>query len=142
MRRHLSAIGMEARLMTMTQKQQIAAMRRSGISYGKIATDLGASEGTVKSFCRRNKLGALSESFDGACAFCGKPLTHTAKAKKKRFCSDKCRLSWWNAHPEAVNRKAVYCFTCASCGTAFESYGDKNRKYCSRACYGLARSAH
>ena len=128
--------------MTLTQKQQIAVMRKSGTSYGKIATDLGVSEGTVKSFCRRTKLGTLMESSDDTCAFCAKPLIHTAKAKKKRFCSDKCRLAWWNAHPEAVNRNAIYSFTCASCGTVFESYGDKNRQYCSRVCYGLARRAH
>lgn len=125
--------------MTMKQKQQITAMRRSGVSYGKIAADIGISEGTVKSFCRRNNLSAVPEPNDGVCPHCGVPLVHIAKAKKKRFCSDQCRLAWWNAHPEAVNRKAIYKFTCGKCGATFESYGDKNRKYCSRACYGLSR---
>lgn len=125
--------------MTIKQKQQITAMRRSGVSYVKIATDLSISVGTVKSFCRRNNLGAVSEPAGGVCAHCGVPLVHTAKAKKKRFCSNQCRLAWWNTHPGAVNRKAFYQFTCGICGAAFESYGDKNRKYCSRICYGLSR---
>ncbi len=49
--------------------------------------------------------------------------------------SDKCRTVWWNSHPEAVNRKAVYSFTCAHCGKPFTAYGNAGRKYCSHACY-------
>lgn len=105
----------------------------------------GTSENTVKSFCRRNNLGgAIVDTVNKAdgvlCTQCGVPLTHTVGAKQKRFCSDKCRMTWWNAHPEAIIRKAIYNFTCAYCNTAFESYGNKNRKYCSRSCYGKAKA--
>jgi ribosomal protein L37E len=131
--------------MTYQQKEKIKQMRGEGISYSKIAVTLGISENTVKSYCRRNNLGGVGMGIanqvdDAFCRQCGALLTHTPSAKKKRFCSDQCRMAWWNAHPEAVNRKAIYSFTCDHCGTAFESYGNKNRKYCSRACYGKSKA--
>ncbi len=131
--------------MTYQQKEKIKQMRGEGISYSKIAATLGISENTVKSFCRRNNLGGVgmgiaNQADDAFCRQCGALLTHTPSAKKKRFCSDQCRMAWWNAHPEAVNRKAIYSFICANCSTAFESYGNKNRKYCSRACYGKSKA--
>jgi len=132
--------------MTLTQKQQITVMRRGGTSYGKIAATLRISENTIKAYCRRNNLSACrsvaqperAEAGD-KCPNCGSSLTHTPGAKRKRFCSDKCRLAWWKDHPEAVKRKAVYHFTCATCGTAFESYGNNHRRYCSRACFASTR---
>lgn len=131
--------------MTYQQKEKIKQLRGEGFSYTKIASTLGISENTVKSFCRRNNLGGISPGIanqaDGVlCRQCGMMLTHTVGAKQKRFCSDKCRMTWWNAHPEAVRRKAVYPFTCACCGVVFESYGNKKRKYCSRACYGKSKA--
>jgi len=133
--------------MTGKQKQQIETMRASGDSYAAIANALGVSENTIKSYCRRNGLATVyikkepATKSDGVCDCCGKPLTQTPGAKKKRFCSDKCRLAWWAKHPEAMNRKAVYRFVCPTCGTEFEAYGNANRRYCSRACSGMARRA-
>ena len=132
--------------MTNSQKERIALLRGKGESYAKIAAALGISENTVKSYCRRNNLGggyiagqpAMTED---ACHNCGRLLEHTPGAKRKRFCSSKCRIAWWNTHPESVNRKAVYSFKCAACGAPFESYGNARRKYCSRACFGAARRA-
>lgn len=130
--------------MTHQQKEKVSQMRGEGNSYSKIAAVLGISENTIKSFCRRNNLGGVSigvgSKGDGVlCPKCKSPLTHTVGAKQKRFCSDKCRLAWWNAHPEAVNRKAFYPFTCAHCGASCESYGNKKRKFCSLACYGKSK---
>ncbi|MHB1652329.1 MAG: RNA polymerase subunit sigma-70 [Desulfitobacteriaceae bacterium] len=127
------------------QKEKIKQMRGEGFSYSKIAATLGISENTVKSFCRRHNLGGIgmgnANQADGVlCCHCGMPLTHTVGAKQKRFCSDKCRMAWWNTHPEAVMRKALYPFTCAHCGTVFESYGNKKRRYCSRTCYGKSKA--
>jgi len=69
------------------------------------------------------------------CPQCGALLTQTPGRKRVKFCSDNCRTAWWNAHPEKVNRKAVYHFTCAHCGKPFTAYGNTQRKYCSHACY-------
>jgi endogenous inhibitor of DNA gyrase (YacG/DUF329 family) len=131
--------------MTLLQKERIVLLRGKGESYAKIAAMLELSVNTVKSYCRRNNLGVeyiaeeQSAATEGVCENCGCPLKRLPRAKQKRFCSDKCRMAWWKAHPEAVNRKAVYHFKCAACDTPFESYGNANRKYCSRACFGFSR---
>ena len=131
--------------MTSTQKQRIEFLRGKGESYGTIALELGMPENTVKSFCRRNRIGRARQSEQPvasvACDNCEIPLQHMPGAKQKRFCCDTCRMTWWKAHREAVHRKAVYRFVCPICGTEFESYGNKHRKYCSRACYGASRRA-
>jgi len=136
--------------MTRSQKEKVKQMRDSGDSYAQIAVALNISESTIKSHCRRHNLGAgyvaapaIME--DGACGTsgicenCGQPLRHTPGSKKKRFCSDHCRMTWWHAHPEAVHRKAIYHFRCKVCGTPFESYGNAHRKYCSVICSRMAR---
>lgn len=61
----------------------------------------------------------------------------TVGAKQKKFCNDKCRMAWWNAHPESVNRKNVNPYICAVCGVEFKSH--EKRKYCSRTCFGISR---
>jgi len=123
-----------------TQKQRIEYMRGRGESYAAIAIALDISQNTIKSYCRRNNLGAgfISEQSaltQDACENCDKPLEHKPGSKRKRFCSDGCRLAWWNAHPESMNQKAVYSFVCSHCGAAFTAYGNKWRKYCSHTCY-------
>lgn len=138
---------MERRLciiMKLKQKESIARMRMAGYSYSQVSKELDISQNTIQSYCRRNGLGGVGTDMalqKGAtlCQNCDAPLIHTAGAKKKRFCSEKCRMTWWNAHPEAVNRKALYTFHCAYCGGSFESYGNRKRKYCSRSCYGKSK---
>ena len=125
--------------MDTNQRHSIEQMRSNGMSYSNIAAKSGLSINTVKSYCRRNNL--EKKAAGDTCDYCGRTLTHTPGAKRKRFCSDKCRLTWWNSHPEAINRKAVYHITCTNCGVDFESYGNAKRKYCSRVCSGLARRA-
>ena len=129
--------------MTTSQKQRIEFLRAKGESYAAIADDLGISENTIKSYCRRNNIGVAIKQEQSTptatCANCGCPLTHTPGAKHKRFCSVGCRMAWWKANPEAVDRKALYHFVCPTCGRSFEAYGNANRKYCSRTCFGAAR---
>lgn len=133
--------------MTKEQKNQINRLRNEGFSYSKIAQRLCISENTVKSYCRRNNLNGVlgissqksgNETF---CKQCGALINQPNKVKPKRFCSDDCRMAWWNAHPESVNRKAIYKLACAFCGREFESYGNKGRKFCNRVCYGKSKSA-
>ena len=132
--------------MTNLQKQQIEAMRSVGKSYTSIAEELHLPLNTIKSHCRRKGLGdgyIVKQTLhreDGVCPNCGSPLTQTPGKKRKKFCSDKCRSEWWAKHPEAIHRKAIYRFTCVICHKEFSSYGNANRKFCSRACYGRSRS--
>lgn len=69
------------------------------------------------------------------CRNCLAPLEQTPHKRKRMFCSDACRMAWWNAHPESVQRKAYYTLTCRHCGKQFESYGNSHRVFCSRDCY-------
>ena len=132
------------KVMANQQKDRIITLRGRGKGYGSIACEVGVSEGTVKSFCRRNNLTPVC--LDGQslpavdiCGYCGLPLTQSPGTKKKRFCSDECRLNWWHAHPEAMAQRAIYHFMCGYCDAVFESYGNANRKYCSLACASAAR---
>lgn len=128
------------------QKDQITTMRGQGYGYATIAKSVGLKKDAVVAFCRKagltgtkatdNSRISLSAEF---CPQCGVPLKQTPGRKRIRFCTDSCRVAWWNAHPEAVRRKAVYSFACACCGRAFTAYGNAGRKYCSHACYISAR---
>lgn len=46
--------------MTEEQKSQIKAFRNNGLGYKLIAKELGISVNSVKSFCRRNELCAVT----------------------------------------------------------------------------------
>ena len=122
--------------MTNQEKESILSLQQSGMGYKKIAATLGLPVNGVKSFCRRH---ADSATKTGCCPQCGKPLKQLPHKKAKKFCSDKCRMAWWNSHPELVQRKAIYTLQCAHCGKTFEGYGNNQRIYCSRSCYAEAR---
>lgn len=126
--------------MTDSDKRTIRIFRENGVSYGEIAKILNMSIDTVKSYCRRNGLtGYKSSRIEDVvvkpCEECGLPVVQNPGRKLKRFCSDKCRMLWWNSHADQVNRKANYSCTCEFCGKQFISYGNKHRKYCSHSCY-------
>lgn len=131
--------------MTEKQKSDIIGMRNKRMSFSKISDITGVSRNTVKSFCRRQNISALTKtqtedkSDKLCCKQCGKELQPLPGKKTPKFCSSKCRTKWWNAHPEEVNRKAIYTFNCACCGKPFTAYGNKGRKYCSHSCYIEAR---
>ena len=123
-------------------KQEISTlniMRSRGKPSAEIARTLGISVNTVRSYIRRHPPENVVQS---ACRNCGKPVVQTAGKKAKLFCSDRCRNTWWNSHPEKIQRKAYYSFICEYCGKEFESYGNKNRKYCCRKCFTDSRKAH
>ena len=109
-------------------------LRDEGYGYKKIATETGLSLNTIKSFLKRNDETNQIKKI-GFCENCHKEMKQLDGKKIKRFCSDACRMAWWKKHPEAVNRKANYVFTCPTCKKKFISYGNKTRKYCSRECY-------
>lgn len=128
--------------MTNQQKAQIATLRTQGFGYATIAKAIALKKGTVVAYCRKigltgTKAAGNSRSDVNAdfCLQCGALLAQTPGRKHIKFCCDKCRIVWWNSHPEKVNRKAVYSFTCANCGKSFTAYGNAGRKYCSHACY-------
>lgn len=124
--------------MTDEQRMQIINLREEGNGYKKIAQMMGLSENTVKSFCQRRKLGGVvvqTAPAENVCPCCGKVVVQNPGRKQKKFCSDRCRMKWWNSHLDQVERKANYDFVCPVCNKAFTVYGNANRKYCSHECY-------
>lgn len=125
--------------MTKEQKLQIERLRAEGYGYMRVAQTLGISVNTIKSFCRRNKsLGTTTVLVTDdmyICKCCGVSVKQNPGRKEKKFCSDKCRMEWWNNNLNKVNRKAVYEFTCPHCKKQFKVYGNSRRKYCCHECY-------
>lgn len=124
--------------MTSRQEEQITHLRLMRKSYGAIAESLNLSVNTVKSFCQRNSLGGRNR-VDGQqeisrCDYCGKAVEQTAHRKRKRFCSDACRMKWWREHRVLINRKTVTVI-CHNCGKEFSDYETAGRKYCCHECY-------
>ena len=125
---------------TARQKEQINAMRLRGDSHAAIADALGLSRITVKSFCLRNlRLEALEQQAapvkSGVCDQCGKGFVLCPGHRQRRFCSDQCRMTWWNAHRDLLNSKGMVEQTCACCGKHFMGYELQRRKFCSHTCY-------
>ena len=125
--------------MTLEEKNRIAEMRRAGIGYKKIAQELGASENTIKTFCRRNGLTGADMETTGEITItvtqCGKMVPQYPGRKEKKFCTDDCRNRWWNLHLGEVKRKSMSDHTCPACGKVFSAYDNRHRKYCSHECY-------
>ena len=116
------------------RNEAIDKLRFQGLGYKKIASILGVAENMVKSYLRRHPI----EKAEKICVMCGSPIKTTPHKRDKKFCSDKCRMKFWSAHPDLIKRKTVYSYTCLHCGKSFQSF-NKNRKYCSRSCFADAR---
>lgn len=123
-------------MMTDAQKAQIFKLYGMNNSYAEIAEEMGMKKETVKAFIRRHR----NDAPVVRCENCGKIIYQVPKQKPKRFCSDKCRSSWWNNHREEQRKMALYTFNCNYCGKKFTVYGKKNAKYCSVECCCKART--
>lgn len=121
--------------MTHKEKEKIIELRKKRYTYGQISIELNIPRSSISTFCKRNKIDAGSEDKYVSCKNCEKIIKLERKRKPKKFCSDECRVSWWNKHQDLVNKKAFYDITCSSCGKQFKAYGNKKQKYCSHVCY-------
>ena len=76
------------------------------------------------------------------CPECGEPIISNSCGRPKKFCSDKCRMKWWHAHPMPEHWKAAEKKLCLYCGKEYTAVRQKGRKrkYCSRACANRART--
>ena len=122
--------------MTIQEEIKINSMRLKGYSASTIATVLSKPASTIRSYIHRHP--EIPDT--KICQNCGERILQTKNNGKKKFCSDACRMQWWNNHQDDVNRKSFYTLTCKNCRKEFESYGNKNRKYCCRDCYIESRN--
>lgn len=74
------------------QLDKLNNLRLQGYKPKFIAAVLGISVNTVKSHIRRHPVIPNTIS----CEYCGKPVIQNKGRKEKRFCSDKCRITYWN----------------------------------------------
>ena len=139
--------------MTAKQINEIESLRAQGFGYKKIASEMGVSENTIKSFFRRITRSTTKQErvtsrttpyqdnpqSNGGCLYCGKPIVQPKGRKEKKFCSDQCRAHWWNRHKTTVPGKNRISGICPTCGNEFFTYIASTRKYCSHECYIAGR---
>ena len=126
--------------MTTEEIKTISDLQQRGLGYKKIATLTGLPVNSVKTYCRRHKVdGRTAEEPQAFCRGCGKPIQRIPQAKPRLFCSDSCRMRFWNSFCNDTATTEIYTFTCPYCGREFQSFGNPNRKYCSRVCVANAR---
>jgi len=122
--------------MTSAQKDIIMKLRHRNKGYSEIATQLGVSVNTVKSYCYRSGLSTTQlKETAFFCQNCGRAITEPSKTRPRKFCCTKCKQAWWNKHRLERKSSKICVFVCTSCGRRFYDYTHSNRKYCSLACY-------
>jgi len=125
--------------MNKIQKEIIRYLRGEGLGYKAIATRMDITENTVKGFCKRNGFGGVATTnTDDSCRQCGATLERKPGSGQKKFCSDKCRNTWWNRHAFLRGPSEKYRRICACCGCIFYNQL-KRSKYCGHPCYIIAR---
>ena len=127
--------------MTKDEINIITQLQQQGFGYRRIAALTNIAVDTVKSYCKRHPVDATDceAPSDAYCRQCGRPIQFTPHRKPKQYCSDKCRMAWWNSHRDQVNRKAYRTIICEHCGVAFEVYGAPKRRFCSTTCAAASR---
>ena len=121
--------------MTKEQKALVVKLRIQGMTFAAIAEKLDLSVNSIKSFYRRNgnTSNASNDENQLCCKECGKPIAQPFGTREKKFCSDKCRMLWWNTHRSEVKLRSAERCKCSCCGKVFQAYA--HRKFCSRDCY-------
>ena len=123
--------------MTNLEKDEIITARHKGMSYKEVAAMLSKSASTIRTYCCRNGLTDADIQNSSVCCVCRKQITQKIKGRRRVFCSDKCRSAWRRAHNKLIEPR--YHHTCERCGNEFYTCGNKNQKFCSRACYFKSR---
>ena len=80
-------------MMTDNERLIISKLRTDGVPMTEIAKLTSIPYNTIKSYFRRhpNKLPKKMK-----CLYCGKEIKVNRGRKIKRYCSDHCRISYWN----------------------------------------------
>lgn len=130
--------------MTDKQESEIRRLRTEGYGYDDVAKILGLSKDKVRYYCRMHGLDGVKAkernriTKEGKfCAECGKFFMNAEGKKNRRFCCDKCRISYWNSHRLERHKKGrlQVSVICRGCGKTFFAYKGDNRIFCSTKCY-------
>lgn len=124
----------------MNKKDKVVELKEQGMINSEIANLLDIPINTVRSIWYRSGR-ANTYVNEKTCLNCHGNLIQIGKGRKKKFCSDKCRLEWWNKNSNKLRKKAYYKRKCLYCGREFELYGRPHAKYCSHICY-ITRRYH
>lgn len=81
----------------------------------------------------------IDKKINTVCKYCGEKLIQTKGHRQKKFCSNKCRFTWWKSPKADLPKASPYLLKCKNCGKKFKRYGKKNQRYCSHGCYILDR---
>ena len=90
----------------------IHEMLQQGKTSREISLAVGIPSSTIRSHVRNHPEIYGSKP----CQNCGQVMVQPIGRKVKHFCSDRCRMAWWNSHREQVQKKAYYPLVCAHCG--------------------------
>lgn len=128
---------MEGKIIVTNQMEfTIIKLHQEGLEYVKIDQALGLKRDQVRYVCKKYETSTekidAKKDIPGRCANCGAAFPLEKYSPSKRFCGEKCRREWGDAHPK------MYAHTCEYCGGTFESRNTKTR-YCSRECYSRTR---
>ena len=127
-------------MLTENEKTRIEELMRQGLKYPTIAKITGIKLSSVRYYCGIADAGdADARKADAFCKGCGRPLFRKEKSKPRRFCSDACRMKWWNGHRDEVKHKTESRFICEYCGAAFTRPGKTRHRFCSKKCSAEAR---
>lgn len=118
--------------MTEQDKRKVFDLHGRGATYKQIEEQTGISAGTVRTFISRQSAAKLSAN-QGRCEECFCLIEQSAEGKIRRFCSARCRVSWWNKHRNELNSSSKHKKKCPVCGKKFVTY--KGGTFCSRVCY-------
>ena len=103
----------------------IHEMLQQGKNTTEISLVLDIPSSTIRAHIRRHP-----ELYSGKpCRNCGKVMAQPVGRKVKHFCSDKCRMAWWNSHREQVQKKAYYTLICTHCGKEFTAHNDNTLEF-------------
>ena len=85
--------------MTKTEKETIQRLQSYGLGYVRISQITSISVDTVKSHCRAHPATSVKQiDVENFCRNCDSPIDCSFPVRQRLFCSDKCRMEWWNYH--------------------------------------------
>lgn len=122
-------------------KQIITTLRQAGRTYAEIEKATGLQQKTIGAYCRKAGIEPLEMKIpEGICPECGKHVEQPSRGRRRTFCSEACRRTWWNKHGILSRRSddVTHHVRCKCCGKEFIAYRP-GRKYCSYDCYITSR---